>query len=189
MNGQVYSGLLIDNQPNWSMLFAQDADQDMDFDEGFEDDDLGQHKPPRRHPFLWIIILLIAVGVVYWTLQPDLSMFLGTDSSEDQTAQPLITSPEPAQNQVLTPAAISVPTPHFGEGQQVLLVPRPGDNTSTAKLKGNASGTKSGPTVNLGEPLTILDGEMVGNVWVYNVRTNSGETGWVLETEIKKKTS
>ena len=189
MNEQVSSGPFIDYPPKWSILFAQDVDQDLDFDEGLEDDELDHHKPPRRRPLLWIFILLLAVGVVYWALQPDFSIFTGSNSSPDTISQPRLTLPGTGQKEVKTLPAITVPTPKFREGQEVLLVNKSGENTLSATLQGAASGTKSGPMVKMGEPLTILDGEMVGVGWVYKVRTQSGATGWVLEKVLIQKTS
>ena len=37
------------------LLFAQDDDQDLDFDDGLEDFDDSQYKPPRRR---WIVVIL-----------------------------------------------------------------------------------------------------------------------------------
>jgi hypothetical protein len=189
MNEQVCSGHLIDPLPQWSLLFAKDVDQDLDFDEGLEDDELDQHKPPRRRPLLWILILLLAVGVVYWALQPDFSPFTSQDSSSDPISPPRITLPDTGQKEIKTLPVISVPIPLFKEGQKVLLVQQPGENTLSVTLLSNASGTQPGPLVKAGEILTILDGETVGEGWVYKVRTQSGATGWVSEKSIMKKTS
>jgi len=189
MNEHVYSGHLIDPLPQWSLLFAKDVDQDLDLDEGLEDDELYQHKAPRHRPLLWILILILAVGVGYWALQPDFSIFPSPDSSSDLISQPPITLPDTGQKEIKTLPAISVSTPLFKEGQKVLLVQKPGENTLSASLLSHASGTQPGPLVKVGEILTILDGEMVGEGWVYKVRTQSGATGWVLEKSIRKKTS
>jgi hypothetical protein len=185
MNEQVCSGLLIDPRPQWSLLFAKDVDQDLDFDEGLEDDELYQRKPPRRRPLLWILILVLAVGVVYWALGPDNSLFTSQESSSDPISQPRIELPDTGPKIVKTLPSIRVPTPLFQEGQEVQLVQKPGQNTLSARLLSDASGTKPGPLVKVGETLTILDGEMVGEGWVYKVRTQSGGTGWVLEKSLK----
>ena len=189
MAENICSGPFIDYPPKWSILFAQDVDQDLDFDEGLEDDELDHHKPPRRRPLLWIFILLLAVGVVYWALQPDFSIFTGTNSSSNTISQPRLTIPGTGQQEAKPLPGITVPSPKFREGQNVLLVQKSGDKALSATLQGNSSGTKSGPIVKVGEPLTILDGEMVGAGWVYKVRTQSGATGWVLENAIRTNPS
>ena len=189
MNDQVYSGLLIDPRQQWSLLFAKDDDQDLDFDEGLEDDELYQRKPPRRRPLLWILLLLLAVGVVYWALGPELPLFTSQESPSDSVAPLRPGVPDPGQKTVKTLPAITVPIPLFQENQKVQLVQSPGQNTRSATLLGDASGTRPGPLVKMGETLTILDGEMIGGNWVYEVRTPSGATGWVLEKSLMRKTS
>ena len=187
MYGQLSSGVLIEPSPAWSILFAQDADQDLEFDEGLEDDELDQHKPPSRRPLLWIIILLVAVGVVYWALNPDFSMLSGTPSSREQ-ASPRTVSPVPGAPSPTAASSSAIPSPKFGEGEKVLLARKPGENATASMLKGNAAGTQSGPQVKPGELLTILDGEIIKGGWIYRVRTKSGATGWVSEKDIKAKT-
>ena len=46
-----------------NIFFAEDSDKDLDFDEGLEDDELHESKPPSRRPILWIILLLLVLGV------------------------------------------------------------------------------------------------------------------------------
>lgn len=190
MNGLTSSGVLMGYTLRWPILFARDVDQDLDFDEGLEDDELGQHKPPSRRPWLWIIILFLAVGVVYWSLKPDFSTLSGMDSSKSQPTQPGLASSGNGESssKSVSSSIASLSSPKFGEGQQVRLTGEPGEKSFSAKLKGNPSGTKPGPRVQIGELLTILDGEIVNDGWAYHVRTTSGETGWVFETEIKGKT-
>ena len=96
------------------------VDQDLDFDEGLEDDELDQHKPPNRRPLLWIVILLLAVGIVYWALKPDFFMTTGTDSM-DQPPSPGMASPVPGQTQPNRATSPSLSSPKFAEGQQVLF--------------------------------------------------------------------
>ena len=85
--------------------------------------------------------------------------------------------------------ATAVPIPVFREGQEVQLVQKAGQNTLSATLLNDASGRKPGPSVRMAETLIVLDGEMVGRDWVYQVRTQSGATGWVLEKSLKNKSS
>ena len=187
MSGQISSGTLGVFNWKWPILLARDADQDLDFDEGLEDDELDQHKPPNRRPLLWIVILLLAVGTVYWVLKPDFFMGTGTDSM-DQPPSPSMTSPTPGQGQPTMATSSSMSSPKFAEGQQVLFSTGAEVNSESSTLKGDASGTKPGPAVKPGELLTIVDGEIVGTSWVYKVQKSSGATGWVLEKEIRSKT-
>jgi len=57
--------------PKWNLLLAEDPNKDLEFDEGLEEDDLEESKPPSRKPLLWILLLLLAVGIAYWSLKPD----------------------------------------------------------------------------------------------------------------------
>ena len=186
MSGQFSSGTLGVCSLKWPILLARDADQDLDFDEGLEDDELDQHKPPNRRPLLWIVILLLAVGTVYWALKPDLFMSTGTDSM-DQPPSPGMATPVPGQTQSTQATSPSSSSPKFAEGQQVLFTTGAAGKLDSSTLQGDASGTKPGPAVTPGEMLTIVDGEIVGTSWVYKVQKSSGATGWVLENEIRRK--
>ena len=187
MNELVCSGPWRNPQPQWSLLFAQDVDQDLDFDEGLEDDELYQRKPRGGRPILWILILLLAVGVVYWALGPDFSFLTDEESPPDAFSPPRMERTDLGQQNVETLPTITVPTPVFREGQEVELVQKSGQNTLSARLLSDASGTQPGPLVKVGETLNVLDGEMVGEGWVYKVRTQSGATGWVSEKSLRKK--
>jgi hypothetical protein len=52
-------------------------------------------------------------------------------------------------------------------------------------LSGDASGAKPGPTLHPGAVVTVLDGELVDNAWVYSVRTQDGAKGWVPESRLR----
>ena len=187
MSGQLSSGTSGVFDWHWPIFLARDADQDLDFDEGLEDDELDHHKPPNRRPLLWIVILLLVVGTVYWALNPDFFMGTGTDSM-DQSPPPDMASPLPGQNPSAMGTSSSVSLPKFAEGQQVLFLMSAEGKTESVTLKGDASGTKPGPAVKTGEVLTIVDGEIIGTGWVYKVQKSSGATGWVLENEVRPKT-
>ena len=144
MSGQLSSGTLEVFSWKWPIFLARDADQDLDFDEGLEDDELDQHKPPNRRPLLWIVILLLAVGTVYWALKPDLFMSTGTDSL-DQPPPPGMASPDPGQTQPTGGTSPSFSSPKFAEGQQVLFSKGAAGSMDSSTLKGDASGTKPGP--------------------------------------------
>ena len=61
------------------MLFAEESDKDLDFDEGFEEEDeLNQSKPPSRRPLLWILLLLLVGTAAYWMLNDPSSQMTET---------------------------------------------------------------------------------------------------------------
>jgi hypothetical protein len=161
-------------QPSpWNVLFAQEPDKDLEFDEGLEEDDLNESKPPSRKPFLWILLLLLIVGVAYWTFQPN--TFMPQSTSIDTTD----TSSKQESHQLQT----DIPSPTFQENQIVSLSDTAGDSI----LMGDPANTKPGPMVKPRETLTIVDGSYQPTGWVYQVRTQTGETGWVAAEKLKKQ--
>jgi hypothetical protein len=89
--------------------------------------------------------------------------------------------PAPAQKPAATPGVPSIPTPQFGEGQQVSVsAPTPLTADSTGKKPGTATATP-------GSTLVIVDADLQGYAWVYSVRTEQGATGWVAEKNLIAK--
>jgi hypothetical protein len=158
----------------WNLLFAQEHDKDLEFDEGLEDDELHESKPPSRRPLLWIILVLLAIGVAYWTLNPN-SSFIPKPASMDTTE---MTGDKGRQQ---SHADIAPPT--FQETQIVSLSNTIGDSM----LMGDPANTKPGPMVKPGETLTILDGSYQTAGWVYQVQTPAGKTGWISAEKLKKQ--
>lgn len=159
-------------QPSrWNVLFAQEPDKDLEFDEGLEEDDLNQSKPPSRKPLLWIVLVLLIVGVSYWLLNSNSFMpqATSTDIAEVTNIQ------EGHQSQ----AAMTPPT--FHENQEVSLP----DTLGRSLLMGDPANTTPGPIVKSGETLTILDGTYQPTGWVYQVRTQTGKTGWIAAEKLK----
>ncbi len=157
-------------QPSrWSMLFAQEPDKDLEFDEGLEDDDLNQSKPPSRKPLLWIVVLLLIGGVAYWTLNSN--TFMPQETTPDTGA---ITR-KPDQTDITPPT--------FHENQEVSLT----DTLGRSLLMGDPANATPGPIVKPGETLTILDGAYQSSGWVYQVRTPTGKTGWISAEKITSK--
>ena len=185
MNGYANSSVFSNAVTGWSTLFAQEPDQDLEFDEGLEEDDLNQHKPPSRRPLLWILILLIAVGVMYWTMKPDLAKLpeLPNPSDALDSLAKSPSEPEISHQSTLTAA---VPTPQFGEGDTVTLSLNNSDSGSSMTLTSDAAGIKPGPRIKTGEVLTIIDGETVHQEWVYHISTLSGKRGWISEKHLQK---
>ncbi len=179
ITGFANSAVLADSKPEWSIFFAQEPDQDLEFDEGLEEDELNQHKPPTRRPLLWILLLLIVVGFIYWTMKPDLAKLPGLPTSPNVT-EDLTTSP------TKSPRSLS-PIPKFGEGDTVTLSTSHIENNPSMALTGDVAGMQPGPRVKIGETLTILDGEMIDQHWVYQIQTPSGHEGWISEKHLQKK--
>ncbi len=163
-------------QPSrWNVLFAQEPDKDLEFDEGLEEDDLNQSRPPSRKPLLWIIVLLLLIGgVAYWALNSN--TFMPQATSTDTAA--ITRNQDGHQSQ----AGMTPPT--FHENQEVSLT----DTLGRSLLMGDPANTTPGPIVKPGEPLTILDGAYQPTGWVYQVQTPTGKTGWISAEKLKSQT-
>jgi len=75
----------------------------------------------------------------------------------------------------------------FAEGQKVTVTPNPTTPGESISLFMDSLGTTPGPLVKPGVTLTVLDGELQGNSWVYSVRTDEGTKGWVPEKRLRLK--
>ena len=159
---------------HWNIQFAEESDKDLDFDEGFEEDELNQSKPPSRRPLLWILLLLLVAAVAYWTLNtpsPQMPSPIAMDSADPTT------SPSTPDSQT------NIPSPTFREDQTVVLAKEKGESM----LMGDSTSTQPGPMVQAGEPLTILDGSYQLQGWMYFVRTKEGKTGWIHSEKLKSQ--
>ena len=157
----------------WNVFFAEESDRDLDFDEGFEEDELHQSKPPSRRPLLWILLLVLVGGVAYWILNdplPKMQKPTTMDSVEDTN----LASQGEAQSDMSAPL--------FQEDQTVVLA----DKTGVSMLMGDPTNSQPGPIVKASEHLTILDGSYQLKGWIYLVKTESGKTGWISGEKIKK---
>ena len=187
MNGYASSEVMTLTHPDWTILFARETEQDLEFDEELEEDGPDQHKPPKRRPLLWILLLVVVVGGAYWALQPDYSFLPDEEPPQVTKTPPAITPGPSVGGQPDRSASALLPRPHFREGQRVFLTQDPGEGPATLALTSNSLGTKAGPTVKPGETLTIMDGDIVDQGWVYEVRTKSGMTGWISEAKLREK--
>jgi hypothetical protein len=97
--------------------------------------------------------------------------------------------PAPSSIPAPTPASpvVATPAPLFGEGQRVSVTPNPAAPGQKVQLSQDAEGTKPGPAIPPGTVLTILDGDLQENGWVYSVRSDFGTKGWLTETQLKLK--
>lgn len=179
------------------ILLARDPDQDLTYDDTTEDmlerSGYGGHqKPPGWRPFVWIVLLLVFAGGLYVAMQPGVVLDLfKTPERETAMQPPQLASEGPNRQSIGSTRATGdsrpisdIPTPRFHEGQAVTFAPQKADS-STPSLRGNSSGTRPGPPVQAGEPLTVLDGSLVDGTWIYQVRTTRGTTGWVSEKRLQ----
>ena len=157
----------------WNMLFAEESDKDLDFDEGFEEDELNESKPPSRRPLLWILLLLLVGTAAYWMLNNQASQLSET------TSIGLVEDTNPA-SPMDTP--VDIASPLFGEDQTVVITQEIGE----AMLRKDPTNFQPGPMVKAGEQLTIVDGSYQITGWVYQVQTPSGTTGWISEDKLKQ---
>lgn len=81
----------------------------------------------------------------------------------------------------------ATPLPRFGEGQRVMVAPDPMASDKALSLSGDAAGTKPGPMLRPGAVVTVLDGELQNNAWVYSVQTPDGAKGWIPEHRLRSK--
>jgi hypothetical protein len=188
-------------------FFAREPEPDFELQDtaGYSKELSGQeptrknpNRPPRLRP--WILVLLLATVAVgtYFASDPstllDLVGLGPPPPGPPQPATPPVTEPadiptpapsSPSPLQV--PESTSVPTPLFGEGQLVTVRADPASPGGSVALTGDAGGTRPGPSVRIGAPLTVLDAELENNTWIYSVRTEEGMTGWIAERRLTSK--
>ncbi|NKB81690.1 MAG: hypothetical protein GKS05_07370 [Nitrospirales bacterium] len=188
-----HSNTLTADFSGWPVFLASEDEQDLDLDDAFEDDDFEEDgKPPNKRPYLLILAIALVGGLLYFTLDLNLISSIGNMIvSPTKTTQQDPTPPVklPTRNTQGTSTHISAPTPHFTEGQIVVVASTPGSTTSIIRLIKNPGGLQSGPSVQVGESLTIVDGAYINNQWVYQVTTQSGSSGWITRQHLKARSS
>jgi hypothetical protein len=102
-----------------------------------------------------------------------------------EASAPIQVPPPPAPAPVV-PVTAS-PTPMFSEGQRVSLLADSTNPGAKVFLAQDAEGTRPGPAIPPGTPLTILDGDLQAGGWVYSVRSDYGTKGWLAERQLKLK--
>ena len=75
----------------------------------------------------------------------------------------------------------------FSEGQRVSVLADSTNPGAKVLLAQDAEGTRPGPAIPPGTPLTILDGDLQAGGWVYSVRSDYGTKGWLAERQLKLK--
>jgi hypothetical protein len=214
MLGWSGSPTAVSSLPAWNLLFAREPEPDLELDEGLEDLDAGkgggaggwspkESKKPggQRTKLLLLLVLVVAAGAYLMTSPGALLEMLGLGQPEvsiPTVLPPTAKAPKPDGVAVKPPATAApapspqpamsqIPIPVFREGQKVLLVADQAKPTNPVALKGDADGSKPGPSVPAGSTLTVLDGELKNNFWIYILRSDKGATGWVSETQLKPK--
>lgn len=201
---------------NWSLLFARKPEPDLDFDDELDDPGQNPSrgyytrgpKKRRSSPLLWVLFLVILGGAAYFAMEPDTLMDLLGEWLGDTPPTPMVAMPpaKPASRPQPAPSATPVPAPPspqttspgpaapssppsplFGQGQRVSVVPDPVPPGGSLSLSLDSAGTQPGPSVRAGTTLTVVDGELRNNVWVYAVRTEDGATGWIAEKHLRPK--
>lgn len=191
----------------WSIMLAREPEPDFEQDVDTLDDPVvvGSSKPvnksPRLGPWILLLILLTVAGGTYLASDPSLLLDLigqGPPSTPAPLSTPPPTDNVPTSGSVpeptpstfpITPqpATSDVPTPLFREGQRVTIKPDPTSPGGTLALMADAGGTRLGPTLRMGTPLTVLDAEFQNDAWIYSVRTEAGSKGWIAEKRLTAK--
>lgn len=203
--------------PGWTLLFARETEQDLDFEEDLEDLEEGHtpggytpkspQKDSGRRPLLWVLLLVLVGAGGYLAMEPEVAMELIGPLIGEEPPPPVIvkpppkpratvppapagTAPKPAAQPKPTPApqaVAAVPSPQFMEGQRVSVILDPAAPGGSLSLSADPAGTRPGPKVSPGAPLTVLDGALHNNSWVYSVRTKDGAIGWIAEARLVPK--
>ncbi len=168
------------------LFFAQDDAQDLDFDDGLEDFDDSQHKPPRRRWIVIILTILLVAGLWYVVIDPERRSAVTQMVSATVRATLDLRGEEPAsqRDRKISVPLNTPPIPAFHEGQLVAVVLQ-GDRHARFRLSNDAEGAQPGSIVRTGDVLTIIDGSLIEKRWVYFVQTKLGDSGWIKETHLQ----
>ncbi|MGQ0812472.1 MAG: hypothetical protein ACT4OO_14780 [Nitrospiraceae bacterium] len=171
-------------------------------------------KRSGSRPLLWVLLLVLIGGAAYLAMEPEMLMdlldpILGGSSSKPKSTAPApspapspsaapgapapaptasdVQAPSPSVPSQPIPAPVTtiVPGPLFAEGQKVTVIVDPTIPGDTASLSLDSIGSRPGALVRVGATLTVLDGELQNNAWVYAVRSEDGNKGWIAEKRLK----
>lgn len=171
------------------LLFARDTDEDLDFDDEFEDFDDPRYRPPRRRWFLIVLLILLAIGISYVVMDPERrSAVIETMTDTVSTALDLRTAdPTPEHEHNVSPPSKEPPVPAFHEGQRVAVGLKEG-RQARLRLSDEVEGEPRGAVVKTGDMLTIIDGSLIKKKWIYFVQTEAGESGWIKARYLQPQT-
>ncbi|MGH7254481.1 MAG: hypothetical protein ACREI3_01770 [Nitrospirales bacterium] len=215
MHGWSGASSSVSSLPAWSLLFAREPEPDLELDENLDDLETqtggrggwqGNQRKKSSGPNrpLLLMLLLVVVAGAYLAISPGTVLdMLGlgepdviipdvpspTASKPKPTTPP---TPAPAGSAATIPgqpgvAPAAVPVPAFNEGQMVLVKIDPTKPITSIALYADESVTKPGPTLPPGTTLTVVDGRLMNNAWVYIVKSDKGMTGWIPEAKLKAK--
>lgn len=175
------------SQPLHPFFFARQDDQDLDVDDRFEDFHF-RRRPPGRRPFRIILAVLLLIGVGYVVMNPDImSSFINAVSMPDGIfSKPRTETPAPRRQGTRPDPLQTPPVPAYYEKQTVTVVLQATDGTRL-RLSNDAEGKRPGPLVKARDVLTVMDGSLIGKMWVYFVRTQSGASGWIKERNLQAR--
>ena len=158
------------------------TDQDLEFDDELDDFDDLRHRPPRRRWFKVILLILLAVGIWYVVTDPERRSSVIHMMPDTVRATLGLDTEEPApEREHNVPPPSNVPSvPAFHEGQRVNVALKEG-RQARFRLRKEAEGEQLGPVVKTGDVLTIVDGSLIKQKWIYFVQTRAGESGWIKE--------
>ncbi len=176
-----------DTWPSFSpLLFAQDPDQDLEFDDGLEDFDVPRQKPPRRRWFVLLMLILLAVGTWYVVTDPERrsSVIQKVPDTMRTTLDIDAEDSAPESDHAVPPPSNTPPVPTFHEGQRVAVSLKE-SFPPRFRLRNEAGGEQLGPVVKTGDVLTVIDGSLIEETWIYFVQTQAGESGWIKEMHLQ----
>lgn len=122
--------------------------------------------------------------------QAEAPMTTPVPAAPSTQSMPTASTPTQAAQQPAPSPTVPVtasPTPLFSEGQRVSVLPSPTAPGEKVVLHQDAEGTTPGPSIPPGTALTILDGDLQADGWVYSVRSDFGTKGWLAEKQLKLK--
>lgn len=109
-----------------------------------------------------------------------------SQTSPTDTVAPAAAPPPQTAASPVAPSAPSL-DPMFSEGQKVTVTASDTTPGGNILLFADSSSSKPGSTVRPGVALTVIDGDLQSNGWVYLVRTDDGTQGWVSEKRLRLK--
>lgn len=199
--------------PGWTTFFAKETEPDLDFEEDLDDFEdspspgytsKSPRKKPGKGPILLVLVVLVAGAGGYYAMDPDGVMELIRPLMGESPPPPAVVQPPP-KPAAKVPAALSpapttpapvtapplvtaaIPSPQFSEGQQVSVILDPAAPGGSLSLSADPAQSRPGPNVQPGATLTVLDGDLQNNSWVYSVRTQDGAVGWIAEKRLVAK--